>query len=97
MSPQAKYNMKWILTVVGGVIGILITVISATANITTKFNKNDADHQAIQVKMQVESAKAEQSLRTIKRLEDKIDEFGAKQVQVMTKQNMILKAIEKQN
>ena len=47
MSPQAKMNTKWILTVVGSVIAILVTVISATATITTKFNVNDADHIVI--------------------------------------------------
>jgi len=47
MSPATKQNSKWILTITSVVIGILVTVITSTAAITSRFNQNDADHAAI--------------------------------------------------
>ena len=95
MSPQAKMNTKWILTVIGSVIAILVTVITATATITTKFNVNDADHLVIKSTLSVERERATHAIESIDRLEEKVDDIGGKQIQVMTNQGVILDSIEK--
>ena len=54
MSPQAKYNTKWLLTSLGAVFALFVGVVTSTAKITTefnqvdaRFNENDIAHQAI--------------------------------------------------
>ena len=94
MSPQAKMNTKWILTTLGSVLAILLTVIGATASITTKFNVNDADHSAIKATLEVETSRATSAIVSIDRLEDKVDEISNKQIEVMTNQAIILEAVK---
>ena len=97
MSPQAKMNTKWILTVVGSVIAILITVISATATITTKFNVNDRDHIVIKQTLGGEIKRSTttdlQREGSIEKISLKLDDVSRKQVQVMTKQDRIIEDI----
>ena len=94
MSPQTKINTKWILTTLGSVLAILLTVIGATASITTKFNVNDADHSAIKATLVVETEKTQMTVKTIKEMSQKLDEFGDNQIKVMTNQAIILEAIK---
>ena len=97
MSPQAKMNTKWILTVVGSVIAILVTVISATATITTKFNVNDRDHVVIKQTLGEEIRRStgidHQREGSIDEINTKLDAVASKQVQVMTKQDRIIQDI----
>ena len=97
MSPQAKINTKWILTVVGSVIAILVTVISATATITTKFNVNDRDHVVIKQTLGEEIRRStgidHQREGSIDEINTKLDAVASKQVQVMTKQDRIIQDI----
>ena len=94
MSPQAKMNTKWILTVVGSVIAILVTVISSTATITTKFNVNDRDHVVIKQTLGGEIKRSttidHQREVNIEKINKKLDDVATKQVQVMTKQDRII-------
>lgn len=98
MSSQTKINTKWILTVVGSVIAILVTVISATATITTKFNDNDLDHTVIKstLKSEISRSTGVDSLRAVsmEKMNRKLDDVASKQVQVMTKQDRILDDIK---
>ena len=94
MSPQTKMNTKWILTTLGSVLAILLTVIGATASITTKFNVNEADHTAIKATLEVETNRATSAIVSIDRLEDKVEEISNKQIEVMTNQAIILEAVK---
>ena len=49
MKNNSKYTTGWIITLTSVVVGIMLTVVTATASITTRFNQNDADHTAITV------------------------------------------------
>ena len=97
MSPQAKMNTKWILTVVSSVIAILVTVISSTATIITKFNVNDRDHVVIKQTLGEEIRRStgidHQREGSIDEINTKLDAVASKQVQVMTKQDRIIKDI----
>ena len=87
-------NTKWILTTLGSVLAILLTVIGATASITTKFNVNTADHTAIRSTQIYEAEKTAAALATIEKLSSKMDDFGNRQIKVMTNQETILEAIK---
>ena len=89
MSPQAKYNTKWLLGVTGAVLAILVTVITSTASITTKFNKNDADHLVL-------TTVQAHAVTTVEQMSKKVDTVSDNQIQVMTNQEMILEAIKSQ-
>lgn len=72
MTAAAKMNLKWFFTTLGSVLAILITVISATASMTTKYNsiktdfvtvendfkKNNADHKIIMTSLANEVTRA---------------------------------------
>ena len=108
MSPTAKTNTKIIITMVGCVIGTLATVITATAKITTEFvqvnskfdsvdtefRQNNKDHLAI-----IESLTREIKRGALadEKLNIKVDDMSGKQIQVMTTQQAILKAVERIN
>ena len=65
MSPQAKYTTKWLLGTLGTVLAMLLTVVTATAKITTRFNVNDADHVAITTALNAEvKANANETARS---------------------------------
>ena len=97
MSPQAKMNTKWIVTVAGCVIAILVTVITSTATITTKFNANDSDHVVIKQTLGEEIKRStnidHQREGSIDEINTKLDAVASKQVQVMTKQDRIIQDI----
>ena len=98
MSPQTKMTARWIVTTVGCVVGILATVIGSTVSITTKFNKNDLDHTVITSTINAEVKRStdidDSRSREVEKINDKLDKIENKQVEVVTNQKIIIKAIE---
>ena len=124
MTAAAKMNLKWFFTTLGSVLAILITVISATASMTTKYNsiktdfvtvendfkKNNADHKIIMTSLANEVTRAiaadannqQQAEKIRQEVKEEIEKVGSEvkeindnQIQVMTNQGIILKAVEK--
>jgi hypothetical protein len=78
MTPIDKENGKYVLTMAGALAALLVIVITATANITTRLTRNSTDHE------HYDEAIAAFTERT-KVIEDKLDVVVGKQIQVMTK------------
>ena len=99
MSPAAKHDAKWVIGIAGATLSILVVVITATAGITTRFNQNDLEHTVIRsdVRSEVNRSVNIDNSRSIEleKINDKLDDLNGKQIQVMTNQCTILKAIEK--
>ena len=111
MSPEKKASMKlstkYILTVVGVGLTILITVVTATASITTKYNAikaefvkvendfkiNNTDHTAIIASL---TAEVKRATAADTELKEDVKDVSDIQIQVVTNQGIILKAIESQ-
>lgn len=83
MSPEARHNTKWLLTITSIALSILMVVITATATITTKFNrvdqkfqKNDSDHtliiQALESEVKANAAETQRSIASDKETTEKI-------------------------
>ena len=98
MSPAAKYNTKWLLTVIGTTVAVLVTVITSTASITTRFNQNDADHLAITSSLQVEvKANADETARSKaddKAMSDAINKIDKTQTEIRKDVEYIRQSID---
>jgi hypothetical protein len=78
MSPQIKYTVSHILTVVVSTISVLTFVVGATAMITEKFHENTKDHHEIHLKLEHRKESDD----------DKLDEINDNQIQIMTRLNV---------
>jgi len=98
MAPHTKMTTKWVLTVAGACLAILSTVIASTVTVTTKFNKNDSDHIVIVSKVDAEVKRSTEidnkRERAVEKINDKLDAVVEKQIEVVTNQKTILKAVE---
>jgi hypothetical protein len=88
MSPQTKYTVSHILTVIVSTISVLTFVVGATAMITEKFHENTKDHHEIHLKLEHRKESDTADRKMIVEMDDKLDEINDNQIQIMTRLNV---------
>ena len=105
MSPQTKYNTKWLLGITATLLSILLLVVTTTARVTTRFNKidtkfvqNNNDHNAIiralEVEVATNAAETQRSIANDERENEAMGTFSQEQTEMRSDIKHLIKSVD---